>query len=81
MRRISVDAAANAQRVKDAQWNEYYYHDPRDNKHIVALSKLDRQISGRIVSLAGTTDKEGMIQTWSLFSRPEIWNIISIWAG
>lgn len=67
---FSVDAAANAQRVKDAQWNEYYYHDPRDNKHIVALSKLDRQISGRIVSLAGTTDKEGMIQTWSAFSEP-----------
>ena len=57
-------------RLKDAQWNEYYYHDPRDNKHIVALSKLDRQISGRIVSLAGTTDKEGMIQTWSAFSEP-----------
>ena len=34
------------------------------------MSKLDRQISGRIVSLAGTTDKEGMIQTWSAFSEP-----------
>lgn len=67
---FSVDAAVCAQRVKDAQWNEYYYLDPRDNKHIVALSKLDRQISGRIVSLAGTTNKEGMIQTWSAFSKP-----------
>ena len=67
---FSVDAAANAQRVKDAQWNEYYYLDPRENGHIAALAKLDRQISGRIVSLAGTENKEGMIQTWSAFSKP-----------
>lgn len=68
---FSVDAAACAQRVKDAQWNAYFVKDPLDNAHIVALSKIDRLITGRIVSLAGTTNKEGMIQTWSAFSRPD----------
>lgn len=67
---FSVDAAACAQRVRDAQWNAFYVRDPRDNEHIVALAKIDRQISGRIVSLAGTEGKEGMIDTWSLFSEP-----------
>lgn len=68
---FSVDAAVYAQRVRDVQWNEFYYGEPRDNAHIVALSRIDRQLSGRIVSLAGTTDREGMIHTWSLFSEPD----------
>ena len=68
---FSVDAAVCAQRVRDVQWNEFYYGEPRDNAHIVALSRIDRQLSGRIVSLAGTTDREGMIHTWSLFSEPD----------
>lgn len=42
-----------------------------DNAHITTLSKIDRKLSGRVVSLAGTTDKEGMIHTWSVFSEPD----------
>lgn len=68
---FSVDAAVCAQRVRDAQWYEFFVHDPRDNEHIVALAKIDRHITGRIVSLAGTTNQEGMIQTWSAFSEPK----------
>lgn len=65
---FSVDAAVCAQRVRDAQWNEFFYWNPGDNAHIVALGKIDRHISGRIVSLTDTANNEGMIQTWSAFS-------------
>lgn len=65
---FSVDAAACAQRVRDAQWNEFFYLNPRDNEHIVALGKIDRYINGRIVSLTDSENNDGMIQTWSAFS-------------
>ena len=62
---FSVDAAVCAQRVKDAQWNEFFFVNPRDNDHIVALGKIDRQISGRIISLTNSENNDGMIQTSS----------------
>lgn len=65
---FSVDAAVCAQRVREAQWNEFFYCNPRDNKHIVLLGRIDRHISGRIVSLADSDNNDGMIQTWSAFS-------------
>lgn len=65
---FSVDASVCAQRVREAQWNEFFYCNPRDNKHIVLLGKIDRHISGRIVSLADSDNNDGMIQTWSAFS-------------
>ena len=65
---FSVDAAVCAQRVRDAQWNEFFYWDPRDNAHIVALGRIDRHISGRIISLTDSDNNDGMIQTWSAFS-------------
>ena len=68
---FSVDAAVCAQRVRDVQWNEFYYGEPLDDRHIVTLAKIDRRISGRIMSLTDTEANDGMIQTWSLFSRPE----------
>lgn len=67
---FSVDAAVCAQRVRDAQWNEFFYWDPRDNGHIVALMRIDRHINGRIVSLTDSEENDGMIQTWSAFSEP-----------
>jgi hypothetical protein len=67
---FSVDAAVSAQRVRDAQWNEFFYLDPRDNEHIVLLGRIDRQISGRITSLTDSEENDGMIQTWSAFSKP-----------
>lgn len=65
---FSVDAAVCAQRVREAQWNEFYYLDPRANKHIVALGRIDRHINGRITSLTDSEKNDGMIQTWSAFS-------------
>lgn len=67
---FSVDAAVCAQRVRDAQWNEFFYWSPRDNEHIVALMRIDRYINGRIVSLTDSEENDGMIQTWSAFSKP-----------
>lgn len=65
---FSVDGAVCAQRVREAQWNEFFYENPRDNAHIVLLGRIDRHISGRIVSLTDSEKNDGMIQTWSLFS-------------
>lgn len=65
---FSVDAAVCAQRVRDAQWNEFFYLNPRDNSHIVALGKIDRHINGRIISLTDSENNDGMIHTWSAFS-------------
>jgi hypothetical protein len=67
---FSVDAAVCAQRVRDAQWNEFFYLNPRDNEHIVLLGRIDRQLSGRITSLTDSEENDGMIQTWSAFSKP-----------
>jgi hypothetical protein len=67
---FSVDAAVCAQRVRDAQWNEFFYLNPRDNEHIVLLGKIDQQLSGRITSLTDSDENDGMIQTWSAFSKP-----------
>lgn len=71
---FSVDAAVCAQRVRDAQWNEFFYLNPRDNKHIVALGRIDRHINGRIVSLTDSEKNDGMIHTWSAFSEPNNMN-------
>lgn len=65
---FSVDAAVCAQRVRVAQWNEFFYWTPGDNEHIVLLGKIDRYINGRIVSLTDSDKNDGMIQTWSAFS-------------
>lgn len=65
---FSVDAAVCAQRVRDAQWHEFFYLDPMDNSHIVALGKIDRYINGRIISLTDSEKNDGMIHTWSAFS-------------
>lgn len=65
---FSVDAAVCAQRVRDAQWNEFFYLNPMDDAHIVALGKIDRHINGRIISLTDSNNNDGMIQTWSAFS-------------
>lgn len=67
---FSVDAAVCAQRVRDAQWHEFFYLDPLDNDHIVALMRIDRHINGRIISLTDSSKNDGMIHTWSLFSEP-----------
>lgn len=66
---FSTDAAVCAQRVREAQWNEFFFENPRDNSHIVLLGKIDRHISGRIISLTDSEKNDGMIHTWSLFSN------------
>ena len=65
---FSVDAAVCAERVRVAQWNEFFYWNPGDNGHIVLLGKIDRYINGRIISLTDSEKNDGMIQTWSAFS-------------
>lgn len=68
---FSVDAAVCAQRVRDAQWREYFYGHHRDNRHIDTLSKIDRALTGRIMSLTDSARNNGAIETWSVFSCPE----------
>ena len=71
---FSLDAAVCAQRVRDAQWREFFYWNPMDNDHIVALGRVDRFLNGRIVSLTDSENNDGMIQTWSVFSEPNNMN-------
>lgn len=67
---FSVDAAANAQKVREAEWSEYFYLDPGVDKHIVTLMKIDWHINRRIVSLTDSAANDGTIETWSAFSCP-----------
>ncbi|MCM1211536.1 MAG: hypothetical protein NC318_08025 [Blautia sp.] len=68
---FSVDAAAQAPKVRKARWNLTYKGEPRSNAHVVALLRIDAKISGRIVSLTDSERNDGSIETWSLFSCPE----------
>ena len=65
---FSVDAAANAQRVREVQWNEYWH--PPDTPHAKLLAKIDSHINGRIMSLTDSANNDGTIETWSVFSCP-----------
>ena len=77
---FSVDAAANALRVWEAQFRKAYYGDPKSqygyypqleiDNHIVALLRINESFSGRIVSLLDSENNDGSIETWSLFSSP-----------
>ena len=57
--------------AKDAMCMYEYYTQGIATEKAVFLSKLDGFLTGRIASLFGTTNFEGTMQTWSLFSRPE----------
>lgn len=67
---FSVDAAVCAQRVRDAEWFEYFYDDPYADGHIVTLMKIDKLITGRIISLTDSANNEGAYESWSAFSEP-----------
>ncbi len=67
---FSVDAAANAQKVREAKWNLGYYGETKSDAHINALLKVDGVINGRIVSLTNSENKDGTLETWSAFSCP-----------
>ena len=71
---FSVDAAASAQKVREAQWNAYYYLDPGGDKHTLFMMKIDDLINGRIVSLTDSENNDGSIETWSAFSKPRNMN-------
>lgn len=71
---FSVDAAACAQRVRDVQWSDFFYGFNDDNRHIELLSRIDRLLTGRIISLTDSANNDGMIQTWSAFSEPDNMN-------
>lgn len=77
---FSVDSAANALRVWEAQYRKAYYGDPKSpygyypwleiDNHVVALMRINESFSGRIVSLVESENNDGSLETWSLFSSP-----------
>ena len=67
---FSVDAAIYAPKVREAQFYAYFYDNPGDDKHTLAMLRIDGHISGRIVSLTDSANNDGSIETWSAFSRP-----------
>lgn len=68
---FSVDAAAHAQQVREAEWSAFYLGEQPENVHLKALVKLDGFLNGRIVSLTDTERSDGSMQTWSLWSEEE----------
>lgn len=71
---FSVDAAASAQKVREAQYNAYFYGDPGNDVHTLLMMKIDSFINGRIVSLTNSENNDGAIETWSAFSEPNNMN-------
>lgn len=71
---FSVDAAANAPKVRLAQWNETYRGAPDADTHTVLLLRMDEQLNGRIVSLTNSENNDGSMETWSAFSCPNNMN-------
>ncbi|MCM1153951.1 MAG: hypothetical protein NC314_02075 [Roseburia sp.] len=76
---FSVDAAANAPRVREAMWRQTYYGDPQFeygqqdmeiDDHVVGLLWIDEHFNGRIISLTDSEDNDGSLETWSAFSAP-----------
>lgn len=67
---FSVDAAAYAQRVQQAKWNETYWGAPYADNRTVLLLRVDEHLNGRIISLANSENNDGSIETWSAFSCP-----------
>ena len=61
---FSVWIAANAYRIYEYKWHFEW------SRMTQILVYLDRALTGRIASLVGTTEWEGTLQTWKLFSDP-----------
>ncbi len=71
---FSVDAAANAPKVRLAQWNEIYCGGPNADNHTILLLRIDESLNGRIISLTNSENNDGSIETWSAFSCPNNMN-------
>lgn len=67
---FSVDAAVSAQRVREAHWNDFFLGHDENDIHIAILARIDEVLTGRIVTLTDSTYNEGMVETWSAFSKP-----------
>lgn len=69
---FSVDAAAGAPKVRNAEYRETYLSSQghRANAHIVVLMRIDQKINGRILALTDSEDNNGAIESWKLFSSP-----------
>ena len=71
---FSVDAAANASKVRLAQWNETYAGGPNADAHTILLLRMDKPLNGRIQSLTDSENNDGSMETWSVFSSPNNMN-------
>lgn len=67
---FSVDAAARAPKVRQAWWEETYWSYSVQDPHTLLLLKIDRHLTGRIVSLTDSDNNDGAIESWKLFSAP-----------
>ncbi|MCH5255779.1 MAG: hypothetical protein J1D87_00740 [Lachnospiraceae bacterium] len=70
---FSVDAAANAPKVRKAEYRETYLSKRGHGAtaHVAALMRIDQKLNGRILALTDSEDNKGSIESWSLFSAPE----------
>lgn len=71
---FSADAAVYAQKVRNVQHNTFFYGAHGEGRHAEVLARIDRLLTGRILSLTNSESNEGMVQTWSAFSEPNNMN-------
>ncbi|MCH5248431.1 MAG: hypothetical protein J1E98_00790 [Lachnospiraceae bacterium] len=69
---FSVDAAANAPKVRTAEYRETFLssYGHGANANVLALMRIDQKINGRILALTDSEGNNGSIESWRLFSSP-----------
>lgn len=66
---FSVDAAAGAVNVRQAEWSRHYGQAYEESLNTKLLVAIDEKINGRIVSLTNSENNDGAMETWSAFSN------------
>ena len=66
---FSVDAAASAVNVRQAEWSRHYGQAYEESLNTRLLVAVDEKINGRIVSLTNSEHNDGAIESWTAFSN------------
>ncbi len=66
---FSVDAAASAVNVRQAEWSRHYGQAYEESLNTRLLVAVDEKINGRIVSLTNSEHNDGAIESWRAFSN------------
>ena len=65
---FSVDAAAGAVNVRQAEWSRHYGQAYEESLNTRLLVAVDEKINGRIASLTNSEHNDGALESWRAFS-------------